>query len=101
LQSDYYAGWQLAIENEMLQLVGIHFEIVDSGATTHITPDYIANAAVAPIRPVPVINLDDFLFDDEEDEPTELPPDGPTAWIDPATPLSPNVPVLDLDVFLF
>jgi hypothetical protein len=95
LQPDY----RLAIECEILQLV-------DSGATMHIVPDYIANAMVAPVPPpapsVPEIDLDDFLFDD--DEPFELPPDGPAAWVAPAAPRppAPAVPVLDLDdAFLF
>jgi hypothetical protein len=99
--------YRLAIEREMLQLVD--FQIVDSGATMHLVPVYIANAMMAPVPPpapyVPVINLADFLFDaeddDEEDdaEPFEPPLGGPSAWIAPTAPLLPIVPVLDLDAF--
>ncbi len=55
---------------------------------------------------MPVINLADFLFDEEDDnedddaEPFEPPPDGPSTWIVPASPVLPIVPVLDLDAFL-
>ncbi len=101
-QPDY----RLAIEREI-------FQLVDSGATMHIVPDYIANAMVAPVPPpepsVSVIDLDDFLLDDDflsdddDDEPFELPPGGPAAWVAPAAPRPPvpAVPVLDLDAFLF
>ena len=79
----------------------------------HIVPDYIANAMTVPVLlpapTVPVIDLDDFLLDedflsdDDDDEPFELPPGGPAAWVAPATPRPPAsaVPVLDLDAFLF
>jgi hypothetical protein len=100
--------YRLAIEREMLQLVDFH--IVDSGATMHLVPVYIANAMMTSVPPpapyVPVINLADFLFDEEDDdeeddvEPFEPPPDGPSTWIAPAAPVLPIVPVLDLDAFL-
>ncbi len=91
--------YRLAIEREMLQLVD--FQIVDSGATMHLGPVCIANAMMAPVTPpapyVPVINLADFLFDEEDDnedddaEPFEPPPGGPSVWIAPAAPVLPIV----------
>jgi hypothetical protein len=71
LAAEMLPDYRLAIEREMLQLVD--FKLVDSAATMHIVPDYIANA---------------------------LPTGGPAAWIAPAAPRPPNVPVLDLDAFL-
>ncbi len=56
---------------------------------------------------MPVINLVDFLFDEEDDDEVDdvesfesSSPDGPSAWIAPGAPVLPIVPVLDLDVFL-
>ncbi len=37
---------------------------------------------------------------EDDAEPFEPPPDGPSVWIAPAAPVLPIVPVLDLDVFL-
>ncbi len=78
--------YRITIEREMFQLVD--FQIVDSGATMHLVPVYIANTMMAPVPPpesyVPVINLADFLFDEEDDdeeddaEPFEPPTDGPS-----------------------
>jgi hypothetical protein len=100
--------YRLEIEREILQLVD--FQIVDSGATMHLGPVDIATAMMAPVPPpapyVPVINLADFLFDEEDDnedddaEPFESPPGGPSVWIAPAAPVLPIVPVLGLDAFL-
>jgi hypothetical protein len=49
-----------------------------------------------------IFSFDDEEDDDEEDddEPFELPLGGPAAWIAPAAPLPPTMPVLDLDAFL-
>ena len=73
----------------------------------HSVPVYYAYAITVPVLPpatyVPVIDIDDFLFDDDEeddDELFELPPGGPAASIASEAPLPPNVPVLDLDAFL-
>jgi hypothetical protein len=86
------SDYSLTIEREMLQLVD--FQIVDSGVT--IVPVYIANVMMTPVPPpvhyVLVINLVDFLFDEEDDdevddaEPFELQllPDGPALNFDPA-----------------
>ncbi len=70
----------------------------------HLGPVDIATAMMTPVPPpapyVQVINLADFLFDDEDDnedddaEPFEPPPDGPSAWITPSAPVLPIVPVL-------
>jgi hypothetical protein len=108
LAAEMLPDYRLAIEREILQLVV--FQIVDSGATVHLVPVYIANTMMVPVPPpapyVPVINLDDFLFDEEDDdeeddaEPFEPPPGGPSTWIAPAAPVLPIVPVLDLDAFL-
>jgi hypothetical protein len=101
--------YRLAIEQEMLQLVDMRFwQLADSGATVHIGPDYVVNAVtgrtfVAPIRPVPVINLADYLLDDEEDDdedgwdelPELMAPDPAPEAAPPGGP----VPVLDLDAF--
>ena len=58
----------LAIDREILQLV-------DSGATMHIVPDYIANAFMAPVPlpvpVVPVIDVDTILYG--ANGPVELP----------------------------
>jgi hypothetical protein len=112
LTVEMLSDYRLVIERDMLQLVD--FQIVDSGATMYLVPVYIANAMMTPIPPpapyVPVINLADFLFDEEDDdeeddsshdtETFEPPPVGPSVWIAPAAPVLPIVPVLDLDAFL-
>ena len=106
--------YRLAIEQEMLQLVDNmrSWQLVDSGANVHIAPDYVVNAVtgrtfVAPIRPVPVINLADYLLDDEEDDdengwdelPELMAPEGPLIAPEAAL-LGGPVPVLDLIAFL-
>jgi hypothetical protein len=41
--------YRLVIEREVLQIVD--FQIVDSGATMHLVPVYIANAMMTPVSP--------------------------------------------------
>jgi hypothetical protein len=68
-------------------------------------PTTLRTLRMAPVpSPAPyvsVIDLDDFIFDDDDDELLGLPPDGPAGWVAPADPRPPVAPVLDLDAFLF
>jgi hypothetical protein len=88
LAAETQPDYRLTIEREI-------FQVVDSGATS------------APA--VPVIDLDDFLLDedflsdDDDDELFQLPPVGAAAWVAPAVPRppAPTVPVLGLDAFPF
>ena len=61
------------------------FQLVDSGATVHIVPDYIISPSADATAPV--IDLDDFISDDVE--PFEPPPCGPAAWFAPSAPQPP------------